>query len=119
MHAESKPPVTWIDFRIDTPTIAPGGILAFTVVGHRSRLCKTDIDRNIVGKTTDASVWRARVEGMSQALSRDPVTRQVKVPLPAGLKDGYYIYRSATYSDCGNGDVYSLPSPDLEFEIRS
>lgn len=119
LTATPKPPVVWLDFRIDNPVLKPGGELVFTVVGIRNRLCKADIDRNIVERDTDASVWRARIEGMSQALSKEPVTRQVKVPLPAGLKDGHYIYRSATYSDCGNGDVYSLPSPDLAFEIRS
>jgi hypothetical protein len=119
MGAVTRPPITWLDFRVETPVVAPGGHIELTVVGHRTRLCKTDIDRAIVAPDGDVTVWRQRAEGLSQAVTREPITRKIRIPLPDGLPDGKYIYRSTTFSECGGDESYSLQSPDLAFEVRS
>jgi hypothetical protein len=117
LTARTKPPLTALAAVLETPVVESGGKLSITLTTHRSRLCKADIDRVIL-RSDETTVWRTRVSGLGQAVTDEPITRKVVVPLPDGLPDGKYIYRSVTYSECPDGD-FSLPIPDLHFEIKS
>ena len=119
LNSAAPPPVTIDALSVDTPVLSPDGTLILTMTGQRVRACKGEIDRAILRAEDGATVWRTRVVGMGQAVTEEPITRKLLIKLPAGLTPGRYVYRYTVYSDCGDGQLHSVASPDMAFAIRA
>jgi hypothetical protein len=118
--ANNRPPMIYLDMVNETPKVAPDGELVMLYTVHRTRVCKTDIDRVIMRAGDPGEiVWRTRVAGLGVAVTKGPVQRRVRVDLPDGLAPGKYVYRSTLFSDCGDDVLHSLDSPDVHFEVAS
>lgn len=117
-QADSPAPIVYHDAVNETPVVAPDGDLVMRFLVHRRRVCKTDIDRVIMTAGHPGEiVWRARVAGIGVAATKTPVERRIRIVLPEGLPDGSYIYKSTLFSDCGDGVMHSLESPDIRFSV--
>lgn len=113
--ATGEPPHRNLHVELVETTLGPDDPLQIRFVSHRTRLCKADLDR-IVLDSDGTPVHAVRQTGIGQAVTKEPITRTIRVPLPWGLPPGQYTYRSTVFSDCG-GDIFAAPSPDLTFEI--
>lgn len=114
--ATGEPPLRNIHVELVETVIEPDQPLQIRFTSHRTRLCKADLDR-IVLDANGQPVHAVRQAGIGQAVTAEPITRTITVPIPYGLPPGHYTYRSTVFSDCG-GDIFAAPSPDLPFEIR-
>jgi hypothetical protein len=116
--AWSKPPVVYNSLKITSPVVAPDTEIVLAMRSHRSRLCRTDVERVFFSMPDEIPVYRIRLQGTGQALTPEPIERINKIPLPKGLADGHYAFMATTFSDCGPGDQHATSTEKLAFEVR-
>jgi hypothetical protein len=115
--ATTDPPHRTFHVELLETVVGPDNPLQVRFTSHRTRLCRADLER-IVLDADGSPVHAIRRSGIGQAVTAEPITRTVRVPLPHGLPAGKYTYRYTIYSDCG-GDIFADQGPDLPFEIRN
>jgi hypothetical protein len=109
-------PVTFIDVRVVTPRVPPGGTLTVRVTADKRRHCSVTATPLVINTATDLIV---ELEPRGRIMPLGLHTRVVPFLLPPTLAPGSYQLEILPVYDCPDGR-YSPPiTQDLLFEVTS
>ncbi len=113
--AAPEAPTQIIDYHIDTPMVPVGGILTYSYVVRRPRVCRVELDR-IVSRGGQI-VYSTHQYGAMHGLEPKAYSGTRLVELPPHLGEGTYALKIAVYDHCSATEFYQTGSPEMPFQI--
>lgn len=112
------PAATFTGHRFDHDTVHIGEALQVINTAQRHRVCMWRWSRSWSSAEPRVLVAADMVAGFVVAITDEPMTNAVSVPVPQGLKPGHYIFGSVGRAECDHGDVFTVQQPDLKFTLE-
>ena len=116
--------IEWQGVRVETPVVAPGGVLSLVYRAKINKQCPSDLRGFLIEEDGSVPVRLPIIAGGYRPPNDDFVEIRVKIQVPtnsdpglAPLTDGKYTYRATATRYCPDGVELDTAIPDAPFTI--